>query len=518
MHSKDTEKSLFKKELLVLATSLSITITSVIVIGKTPVSWNTVKLPSTAILALLPIVALLVALKVKRHGRKIPMKSWIIKSSSVDEQEDSTKLLISFLKRRSLGTKQTFYLLHIFRNGEEQLQLCAPTNTSNLIEEFLSSLKPELDYKEGGTMECPGNKYNVITNTYEERSFLDSSSTTKDKLVDNSFVSIGCTYEGFPIYITKKDFFRHVGVFGSTGSGKTTTCSIIASRLAEIGMRVVVLDWHGEYSELLPSSKTSVLKPVTMQISINPLAIDDTEGLVDILVDVFDLTQPQASLLSRILRENKRLSTLQELLEVIVNDEDAGGWNREIRLAITRRMEPLLSREGAVLFSNKSCFMLPEKGKVLVIDLSNINSNRLRKLYSLMYLRLIYAKAMKKNPLETVIIIDEAHNILPRTEVNFIAKMLAEVRKMMLGLVISTQSPSSINVEYLKNLNTKIVHRVVNGADKRVIVESLGESGRLSYILSSLKVGEALISLPESPKPRLIKIQPICSEQPDLSS
>jgi DNA helicase HerA-like ATPase len=130
-----------------------------------------------------------------------------------------------------------------------------------------------------------------------------------------------------------------------------------------------------------------------------------------------------------------------------------------------------------------------------------------------MYLRLIYAEAIKKSPLETVVIIDEAHNILPKTEVNFIAKMLAEVRKMRLGLVISTQSPSSINPEYLKNLNTKIVHRVVNGADKRVLVESLGGPGKLSSLLSSLRVGDAIISLPDSPKPQLVKITSICGGQ-----
>ena len=125
MHSRDIENSLFKKELLVLAASLIMAITSVIFIGKTPMPWDTIRLSSTAILALLPIVALLVVIKAKKHGRRASMKSWIIKFASIDEQGESTKLLISFLKRKSLGRKQTFYLLHVFMNGEEQIQLCA---------------------------------------------------------------------------------------------------------------------------------------------------------------------------------------------------------------------------------------------------------------------------------------------------------------------------------------------------------------------------------------------------------
>jgi hypothetical protein len=512
---RSKKNSLFEKELLVLLVSFGIAVISVIMNGKTLMPVTTGLPPSAIIPALALTVSLVLVVKARKYGRKGLMKSWIIMGSSTDGLREATKLLVSFLKRRSLGTRNTFYLLHVIRNGEEHVQLCAPGNTGSLIEEFLSSLKPEIEYKPGKTADCPGEKDAARANIHGDvatREAVDVGEHNAE-LAGKDAVLIGCTYEGSPVYIAKKDFFRHVGVFGSTGSGKTTTCSIIASRLAGIGVRVVVLDWHGEYPELLPPMVTSVLRPVSMQMSINPFAIGDRESLVDILVDVFDLTLPQASLLSRVLRENEDLPTLQKLLEAAMDNEDNGGWNREIKLAIARRMEPLLSREGTVLFSIKNSFALPEKGSVLVIDLSDISSNRLRKLYSLMYLRLIYAEAIKKSPLETVVIIDEAHNILPKTEVNFIAKMLAEVRKMMLGLVISTQSPSSINSEYLKNLNTKIVHRVVNGADKRVLVESLGGPGKLSSLLSSLRVGDAIISLPDSPKPQLVKITSVCGGQ-----
>ena len=59
--------------------------------------------------------------------------------------------------------------------------------------------------------------------------------------------------DGTTIVLPLDAFWRHVGVFGSTGSGKSTTTAYIISQLVDFGVDVLVLDWHGEYEKLLRS-------------------------------------------------------------------------------------------------------------------------------------------------------------------------------------------------------------------------------------------------------------------------
>ena len=63
------------------------------------------------------------------------------------------------------------------------------------------------------------------------------------------------------IGIPLRNLFEHTLVIGSTGSGKTYTVSRIVKRLWEIkrDVKIVIIDWHGEYGDLLPEA--NVLSP-----------------------------------------------------------------------------------------------------------------------------------------------------------------------------------------------------------------------------------------------------------------
>ncbi len=58
------------------------------------------------------------------------------------------------------------------------------------------------------------------------------------------------------MYISLRDFC-HVGVFGTTGSGKTVTAQRIAAEFVRCGGRVIVLDWKFEWRRLLRIGKAA---------------------------------------------------------------------------------------------------------------------------------------------------------------------------------------------------------------------------------------------------------------------
>lgn len=488
-------------------------------------SWSLSARGITATLSLLLLA--IAALLLKRLTRR-PTKesaSWVLKPANDSLAKRSLKVLMESILRKSGARRGEAYLITIVRGGEVYLQLCVyGDGLRPYVDGLLSTLEPEVKSFPGKLVECPRwgpdllpRRGGSLGKELNEALLPDVPLLSSQDPSDDEKVLVGCTPSGRTVALSLSELYRHVGVFGSTGSGKTTTCVSLAARLAAQGARVVVIDWHGEYARLLPSSLAEVVEPLSARASLNPLTIDDRESLLEMLEDVFDLTQPQTSVLSSVVREAKKPSSLQELLYLLHASDDNGYWNRELRMAIARRLDPLDSPEGRVLFGGRSGFKLPESGKVMVVDVSRISSTRLRKLYVLSFLRMLFFAARNSGPLSVFVVLDEAHNVLPKDTENFVARMLAEVRKLGVGLIISTQSPSSVNAEFLKNINTKIVHRVVSGIDRRILVESIGGSEELWASISALEPGEAFFSSPSIPGPVRIRVVPYpferCSAQ-----
>jgi len=88
-----------------------------------------------------------------------------------------------------------------------------------------------------------------------------------------------------------------------------------------------------------------------------------------------------------------------------------------------------------------------------------------------------------------------------RNAVEQISNMLSEFRAFGEGLIIVEQSPSKIIRDAIRNTSVKIVHRIVDGNDRRILVDSMGLSGEQYMELLSLKTGEAIVSLEGYPEP-----------------
>ncbi len=328
-------------------------------------------------------------------------------------------------------------------------------------------------------------------------------------LSDKDELFFACdTRTNHPISLSEEDLWRHIGVFGATGSGKTTTVAILSKLFfLKKSIPVVIFDWHGEYKDLLKDSVSlCYIEPLKDRFSVNPLRYRDHESVMNVFEDVFSLSAPQYSFLFRLLKENS-VGTLHELLYFIDSMETEGYWERELKHALVRKMEFVDSREGRILFSNEHNRIVFSTPCIFVIDLGGIRSYRLRKLYVLSFLRDFYEDALEggsKN--RFVIVLDEAHNILPKDTDNFLSRMIAEVRKFGIGFIVSTQSPSSINVEFLKNLNTKIIHSIKNSVDKTVILESIPYDREVEEYITRLLQGEAIFSSSSSPSSSIVRI------------
>ncbi len=328
-------------------------------------------------------------------------------------------------------------------------------------------------------------------------------------------IRIGSLLENPSIEVALRDehLLRHIAIFGSTGSGKSTTAAIIAAESSANGYTVFIVDWHGEYLTLLRNLNnilyTNPLQgTIPSALDLEQLIREETLTFIEILESALELTPAQAHILEDAVNYVKNKFTSGYLIDILVDivqsSSASARWYTESREALLRKLKPLTSQYLHIRWDR--CIRIPSKpNTVTVFDLSSIPNTRVKKALASLLIRSITLKAQYNElPKPILIVVDEAHNIFETRSP--LSMLVAEVRKWSLGFVIATQAPSMISPTVIKNANTKIVHTLKSSQDINSVLAAIPTRRNLAQIVSSLKPGEALIALPELPIPLLIKI------------
>lgn len=301
-----------------------------------------------------------------------------------------------------------------------------------------------------------------------------------------------------PVYLERADLEGHVGVYGSTGSGKSTTLRVIASQASGLGWSVLLVDWTGEHSGVLPQAAAAPGRG-GVPVPLGEL-LESREGrlmLAEILSHSLGLTDPQAYMLSRVLE--RAPSTLGEIVELVESWPEESKWDREVKRGLRRKLEALTVAGDAF----EGSLQLGEG--LVVVDASRIRSPRARAAYVLSLLSYIYFTAPARRG-RVLVVVDEAHNLF-LGESRIFEEILAEARKHGVSIVYATQSPSSVPDRVFLNTNTKIVHALRGQRDKMVIQSTMGLDEYRLHLLDKLDRGEALVQAPSIPEPVLVKVK-----------
>ncbi len=322
------------------------------------------------------------------------------------------------------------------------------------------------------------------------------------------------------VAIGLEDVFKHIGIFGSTGSGKTTTAAVVASQLPSKGVGVVVLDWHGEYVSLLRRMqgefrlKELRLGLVNHDVLFNPFNHLHDEFGIEVLTDVMsyglELTPAQAYILRRILEEEQP-GSIEELIKGLQNYSPESAWQTESKHALLRKVCPL--RMVSHLLGGSEDTLEADEREILVVPISKVPSITAKRMLSLLILasEFVARKRAKVQGRRQVYIIEEAHNVVPRSteQSNIVCDMIAEVRKYGVGLMIISQAPSLMPTQVLANLNTMIVHSLKCSRDIEVIELSARLSKKYADVLPKLETGTALLISQAIAEPILVKVNPV---------
>lgn len=308
--------------------------------------------------------------------------------------------------------------------------------------------------------------------------------------------------------LSRHDISAHVGIFGSTGSGKSTTASIIScGTWSRLRIPVMILDWMGEYRSIL-RCKARVLDPLKDGPKINPLALVEEPDLsAEIIGRALGLSWPQVYMLGNIL-ESRGPSNVRDLIDEIEAAPEETRWDREVKRGLLRRIGLLARGQGLDLVTEGEPDPLTLDG-VTVIDLSGIRLSLTRRAYALLLLATMYSNRLAKrsHPEPLLVVVDEAHNLFEPSEIPFTDHLIAESRKLGLWFMIVTQSPSSISNAVLLNTSTKIIHALKSSRDKSIIIDTVSLPQGYASLLDKLEPGEAVLVAPSLGEPLLVKVE-----------
>lgn len=290
---------------------------------------------------------------------------------------------------------------------------------------------------------------------------------------------------------------HHVAVLGATGSGKSYACGVIAEEALELGLSVVVLDPHGEYSTLAERYPARVVRADRLNLEaglVSPEAVAEATEMTEVQRDLLYLAWQEA--------EGPRLA---DLLEAVRRVAAAYQFKRETVVALERRLR-MLKTYG--VFSGGDTLLYLSEGECTVVDVGlGLPAHVSRALVGAVVWLLFEMRRAGEAP-PFVLVVDEAHRFLPVEEESFAKTALRTVaregRKFAASLVIASQRAVGLDRDVLSQCGTKVVLRMDSPTDIAVLKPVLGSYARL---LPHLPTGVALVAGVATRHPVLVEVR-----------
>ncbi|MBM6733167.1 ATP-binding protein [Megasphaera stantonii] len=350
----------------------------------------------------------------------------------------------------------------------------------------------------------------------------------------------------------------HTFVTGSTGSGKSNTIYKILEQLrANHRIPFMVIEpAKGEYKDIFgqyPDVSVYGTNPQkTALLKLNPFRFPkDIHVLehLDRLVEIFNACWPMYAAMPAILKEaierayveagwdlitsqNQKgaqypnfSDLFEQIRQVISESQYSADGKSDYSGALLTRVHSLTNGLNKLIFCNETDITDTELfDENVIIDLSRIGSIETKALImGLLVMKLYeYRMALGKSnsPLSHLTVLEEAHNLLKRTStsqisesanllgksVELLANSIAEMRTYGEGFLIADQSPNLLDMSVIRNTNTKIILRLPDKEDDKLVGYAAGLTDDQIDELAKLKKGVAAVYQNDWVEPILVQI------------
>ncbi len=373
------------------------------------------------------------------------------------------------------------------------------------------------------------------------------------------------------VNVDVSELTAHTFITGSTGSGKSNTIYKMLEKLGENNTKFLVIEpAKGEYRLKFGNRADVTVYGTNNKISglemlrINPFSFPSNVHVLehlDRLVEIFNVCWPMYAAMPAILKDsiqrayeiagwdietsenkfdNRIFPTFNDVysqIKLVLNESDYSADNKgDYTGALVTRLKSLTNGINGLIFTPDEVSLSDLFDKNVIIDLSRVGSSETKALImgllvlKLQEYRMDSAKLDQK--LKHVTVLEEAHNLLRRTSteqstensnlmgksVEMLANAIAEMRTYGEGFIIADQSPGLLDMSVIRNTNTKIILRLPDYNDRKLV--GLAAALNEEQILELAKLDNGVCAIKQSKwlEPVLCKVDKFEGDNKDLKN
>lgn len=395
---------------------------------------------------------------------------------------------------------------------------------------------------------------------------LDGSAPQAGKERKLSLGNIRHLWENLPqtIELNLDQLSSHVFVSGSTGAGKSNTLYEILGQVSAAGIPFLVIEpAKGEYKHVFghrPDVTVLGTNPAhNALLKINPFRFPAGVHVlehVDRLVEIFNVCWPMYAAMPAVLKEailqgyqdcgwdlelssngysDELFPTFIDLLHTLQSVIEASAYSEELKAnyigSLSTRVKSLTNGLNGQIFAADEIDNGVLFDSNVIVDLSRVGSSETKALImGILVMRLSehrMAAGGMNQPLRHVTVLEEAHNILKRSpseggaegssligkSVEMLTNAIAEMRTHGEGFIIVDQSPNAVDIAAIRNTNTKIIMRLPDEADRRLIGKSVALRDDQLDEIARLPKGVAIVYQNDWLEPVLCQVRKFAGQE-----
>ena len=328
--------------------------------------------------------------------------------------------------------------------------------------------------------------------------------------------------KAFSIFgVKESEWIRHCGIFGKTGSGKTTLAVRLIKELCKKNKSFLIFDYKRNYRDLLKHpefEKEEILVftvgrnhgvPFYFNPKIRPDGVEEhvwIKQLSQIIEKVY-LLGPGAH---DVFMESAGMDTFKDMQEKVVKQKKRARellWWASVKRTLNAINYPGLSEVVNCLKG----YSVPELlNKKVILELDGLSSSDQAFIIGSLLLWIYHYRMRQpeREVLKHFIIIEEAHHLFLKTRVeeDIADIIMREIRELGEAIIIIDQHPSKMSVSALGNLATKFALTLSLNQDISAISNAMLLDKDQKKYLSMLTIGQCICRTDRFPKPILLSI------------
>ena len=397
----------------------------------------------------------------------------------------------------------------------------------------------------------------IIEHAEFGRNVPDEAMPDEDKMNLGKIYHMG-KEEAAGLLLNRQAMASHTFITGSTGTGKSNAVYHLLDEITKNGQTtfLVVEPAKGEYKNVFGNCTDVQVFGTnpreTPLLRMNPFAFPENIHIlehIDRLVEIFNACWPMYAAMPAVLKDAIERSyqkvgwdlrnsesekgvfpTFFDLLDILPGVIEESHYSKDTQSdyvgALCTRVKSLTNGiYGSVLCAEDALSDAEMFDQNVIVDLSRVGSMETKSLLMGILVMKLQEYRMcstgMNSRLRHVTVLEEAHNLLRKTSaeqsqeganlqgksVEMLANAIAEMRTYGEGFIMADQAPGLLDMSVIRNTNTKIILRLPDEEDRKLVGKSAALKEAQIDELSKLPLGVAAVYQNEWPEAVLCKIE-----------